>query len=111
MTVDVQEAIRCYHEAVGAPKQDHVLLVLDKALHLFPWESLPCLRGRSVSRLPSFGSLLERVVDSPIDGAMWPSVVPDRGFFVLNPDGDLSYTQTQFENNLLRYVTIHYSIY
>jgi len=111
MTVDVQEAIRCYHEAVGAPKQDHVLLVLDKALHLFPWESLPCLRGRSVSRLPSFGSFLERVVDSPIDGVMWPRVAPNRGFFILNPDGDLSYTQTQFENNLLRYVTIHYSIY
>jgi len=110
MTVDVQEAIRCYHEAAPAPKQEHVLLVLDKALHLFPWESLPCLRGRSVSRLPSFGSLLERVVHSPIDGAIWPSVAPNSGFFVLNPDGDLSHTQTQFENNLLRYVTTRHFI-
>jgi separase len=103
MTIDIQEAIRCYHEAAGPRRQEHVILILDKSLHMFPWESLPCLRGRSVSRLPSLGSLVERTIDSPSEGAQWPSVTPNRGFFVLNPSGDLSDTQSRFENTLSRY--------
>jgi len=106
MTIDIQEAIRCYHEAATPKKQDHVVLILDKALHMFPWESLPCLRGRSVSRLPSIGSLMERVVVSPIEGASWPSVSANKGFFVLNPSGDLTHTQSQFETNLSKYIII-----
>ena len=102
MTIDIQEAIRCYHEAVAPRKQEHVILILDKGLHMFPWESLPCLRGKSVSRLPSLGSLMERIVDSPMDGASWPSITPNRGFFVLNPEGDLAHTQSQFENTLAK---------
>lgn len=102
MTIDIQEAVRCYHEAATPRKQDHVILILDKSLHMFPWESLPCLRGRSVSRLPSLGSLMERIVDSPMQGPSWPSVVPSKGFFVLNPGGDLTHTQSQFENTLSR---------
>ena len=104
MTIDIQEAIRCYHEAVSARKQEHVILILDKALHLFPWESLPCLRGKSVSRLPSLGSLMERVVDSPSEGPSWPSVAANRGFFILNPEGDLTHTQSQFETTFARYL-------
>jgi|SRR5579862_5542816 len=100
MTIDVQEAIRCYHEASTPGKPEHVILILDKALHTFPWESLPCLRGKSVSRLPSLGSLVERVVDSPIEGAMWPRIDANQGFYVLNPEGDLAHTQSQFENTL-----------
>ena len=105
ITIDIQEAVRCYHEAAMPRKQDHVILLLDKALHMFPWESLPCLRGRSVSRLPTLGSLMERVVDSPIEGASWPTVSGNRGFFVLNPEGDLKHTQTQFENTLSKYTS------
>jgi len=103
MTLDIQEAIRCYHEAVDARPKDHLILMLDKSLHMFPWESLPCLRGRSVSRLPTFGSLMERIVRSPFEGPTWPSVPANRGFFVLNPSGDLSHTQSQFENDLSKY--------
>jgi hypothetical protein len=102
MTIDIQEAIRCYHDAVSAQKQEHVILILDKSLHMFPWESLPCLRGKSVSRLPSLGSLLERVVDSPSEGPSWPNVAANRGFFILNPDGDLTHTQSQFETTFAR---------
>ena len=106
MTIDIQEAIRCYHEAAPPKKQDHVILILDKALHMFPWESLPCLRGRSVSRLPSLGTMMERVVMSPIEGAIWPSVTANKGFFVLNPSGDLKHTQSQFETTLSKYTAI-----
>lgn len=104
MTIDIQEAIRCYHEATTPRDQEHVILILDKLLHIFPWESLHCLRGRSVSRLPSLGALLERVVDSPIEGATWPTVMRDKGFYVLNPSGDLTHTQSQFENTFAKYI-------
>jgi len=110
MTIDIQEAIRCYHEAASARKQEHVILILDKALHMFPWESLPCLRGKSVSRLPSLGSLMERVVDSPSEGPSWPSVAANRGFFILNPDGDLTHTQSQFENTFARYTVCFHKL-
>src|SRR5271154_7207632 len=104
MTIDIQEAIRCYHEAMSPRKQDHIILILDKALHMFPWESLPCLRGRSVSRLPSLGSLMERVVTSPNKEPSWPKARVNKGFFILNPEGDLTHTQSQFENTLSRFV-------
>jgi separase len=105
MTIDVQEAIRCYHEAATQKKHEHIILVLDKALHMFPWESLPCLRGKSVSRLPSLSSLVERVINSPIEGATWPKIDLKKGFYVLNPEGDLTQTQSQFENSLSKYAS------
>jgi hypothetical protein len=45
---------------------------------------------------------MERVVDSPGEGATWPNVAANRGFFVLNPERDLTHTQSQFENTLSR---------
>jgi separase len=47
---------------------------------------------------------MERVVDSPSEGPSWPSVAANRGFFVLNPEGDLTHTQFQFETTFARYV-------
>ncbi|KAJ1968935.1 separin protein [Dispira parvispora] len=43
-------------------KPHHVVLILDKHLQLLPWESMPCLRQRSVSRLPSLHFLRDRVL-------------------------------------------------
>lgn len=102
MTIDIQEAIRCYHETCTPRKEGHVVLILDKSLHMFPWESLPCLRGRSVSRVPCLSALLERVVPSP-EGTSWPSVAPTKGFYILNPEGDLKHTQFTFDNVLSKY--------
>lgn len=79
----------------------HTILILDKLLHVFPWESLSCLDGQSVSRLPSLGCLRQRLLrqrqnarkDSPdrsyVDGS--------NGTYVLNPSGDLKSTQAAFE--------------
>ena len=71
---------------------------------MFPWESLPCLRGRSVSRVPCLSALLERVVSSPEEGSSWPTVAPTKGFYILNPEGDLKPTQTTFEKALSQYI-------
>ena len=102
MTIDIQEAIRCYHETCTPKNEEHIVLILDKSLHMFPWESLPCLRGRSVSRLPCLSALLERVVPSLQEGSSWPTIESAKGFYVLNPEGDLKHTQSKFENSLSR---------
>ncbi|PWZ00251.1 hypothetical protein BCV70DRAFT_231867 [Testicularia cyperi] len=43
-------------------EQDHHLfLVLDKETAVFPWESMPILRGKAVSRIPSMAFLQDRI--------------------------------------------------
>lgn len=73
---------------------------------MFPWESLPCLDGLSVSRLPSLECLRERILlqqqTSPFDGECGFSVNKESGTYVLNPSGDLKSTQETFGNDLQR---------
>ncbi|KAI0824951.1 peptidase family C50-domain-containing protein [Trametes gibbosa] len=84
----------------------HLFLVLDKNVQGIPWESLPVLRGQSVSRIPSMDFLLDRLEfshwrkwedgraqDGRVDRA---SVDPRRTYFVLNPSGDLKRTEGRF---------------
>jgi separase len=40
---------------------EHLFLALDKNVSPFPWESIPILRGRAVSRIPSLPFLLDQV--------------------------------------------------
>ncbi|KAJ5577724.1 Peptidase C50 separase [Penicillium hispanicum] len=103
MVVHTLDALRAYHEATQeeltsrSPK--HTVLVLDKALHLFPWESLPCLQGFPVCRVPSLACLRDRVLQFRLPR---PGAVVDRasGAFILNPTGDLRTTQATFEEDL-----------
>ncbi|KAJ6004798.1 Peptidase C50 separase [Penicillium herquei] len=103
MVVDTLDALRGYHEAardeLASRSPSHTILVLDKALHLFPWESLPCLQGYPVSRVPSLQCLRERVLQF---GESRSGAVIDRasGSYLLNPTGDLRTTQTTFEEDL-----------
>src|SRR5947209_12599899 len=66
MVVDTTDALKSYHEAAKrqglARSIDHTVLIIDKSVHMFPWESLPCLEGHPVSRLPSLASLRERLL-------------------------------------------------
>ncbi|KAJ5709586.1 Peptidase C50 separase [Penicillium malachiteum] len=103
MVVDTLDALRGYHEAardeLASRSPSHTILVLDKALHLFPWESLPCLQGYPVSRVPSLQCLRERVLQFRESHS---GAVIDRasGSYLLNPTGDLKTTQTTFEEDL-----------
>jgi separase len=108
IVVETHDALRSYHEAVRASNHveegRHTILILDKTLHSFPWESLPCMDGLAVSRLPSFGCLRERIVGQ--DKAM-PTDAPDghyinreNGSYILNPSGDLKTTQNTFQKPL-----------
>lgn len=71
----------------------HVVLILDKYGQTLPWESLPIMRGRSVSRLPTFAFLQDRMSISN-------RVVLKSCFYLLNPSGDLARTEEEFKSLL-----------
>ena len=106
ITMEVLDALRGYHEAREkdpSESQRHTILVLDKELLGFPWESLPCLRYRSVSRMPSVSAIKSRldIMASQENGASCLSVDAGKGSFVLNPSGDLMSTQATFTKPFL----------
>ena len=107
------DALRQFHEAAKRQpeeqKYQHTILILDKGLHAIPWESLDCLRERSISRLPSLQCLRERilqqqghaqVLSSDDNTSAGYSVRRSNGAYILNPSGDLKHTQAQFEGPL-----------
>ncbi|CEJ62125.1 hypothetical protein PMG11_10635 [Penicillium brasilianum] len=103
MVVDTLDALRGYHEAareeLATRSPSHTVLVLDKALHLFPWESLPCLQGFPVCRVPSLECLRERVLNFR-DSHSGAVIKRTSGSYLLNPTGDLRTTQETFEGDL-----------
>jgi separase len=116
VVVDLRIALEGHAEKTKekvVPEEDsHMFLVLDRNLQGIPWESIPILRGKSVSRIPSMDFLVDRlhfarwqreqgasgrgaggegtVVD---DRAM---VDPRKTYYVLNPSGDLGRTEGRF---------------
>lgn len=121
IVIEVIDALRQYHEAAKSEAQtisnNHIILVLDKVLHSFPWESLPCLDKRSVSRLPSLACLRDRILRHDLSQQQNRSlrdhsglrVHRNKGSSILNPVGDLKATQAKFEQplqNLSGWITI-----
>lgn len=108
IVIETQDALRGYHAALHSSNQAdegrHTILILDKALHAFPWESLPCMEGLAVSRLPSLGCLREQILrqqgDIPEDGPEGQYIDRGNGAFILNPSGDLKNTQATFTKGL-----------
>ncbi|KAK7020489.1 cysteine peptidase C50 [Favolaschia claudopus] len=97
--------------ASKAEEDEHTFLILDKNIQGLPWESLPILRGQSVSRIPSVDFLLDRVQlagwgvggSTVVDRA---PVDPRKGYCVLNPSGDLKRTEGRFKSWAERMETI-----
>ena len=89
------------------PSDEHLFLVLDKNVQGLPWESMPILRGRSVSRIPGVDFLHDRVAFAKLkreargqihkseDGA---AVDASCGYYILNPSGDLRRTEDRFRD-------------
>ncbi|RMZ84612.1 hypothetical protein DV737_g1117, partial [Chaetothyriales sp. CBS 132003] len=105
LLVDVLDALKAYHHAAAASADGqtvHTILILDKELHSFPWESLPCLRGQAVYRMPSLGAVKERLDElrrqSPESGAI--TVQRTSGAYILNPSRDLTSTQDTYARTL-----------
>ncbi|KAI5197719.1 hypothetical protein E4T38_07868 [Aureobasidium subglaciale] len=100
MATETMDALRSYHEAANYndANQNHLILILDRKLHAFPWESMPCLQDVSVSRVGSMLTLRERIlamrrqVGDRTEERY--TVNKQSGASILNPSGDLSRTQT-----------------
>lgn len=94
MVVDVQNSLNKLHESRVGPQSQHTIIILDKALHKFPWESIPCLRQKSISRVPSLAVLrhLLKVYERPQNFG----VDRQQGSYILNPGEDLKGTQRTF---------------
>lgn len=86
---------------------EHLFLVLDKNVQGLPWESLPILRGRSISRVPGVQFLLDRLAfakckresaGQPHDPRFGAAIDPRKGYYILNPSKDLSKTEERFRD-------------
>lgn len=75
---------------------DHMILIpVGKCLAL-PWESIPVLRNVSVSRMPSLGLLQQYLKEyQPL---LKTGIDPDKGYYVLNPSGDLKRTENRLKD-------------
>lgn len=115
MVVDTLDALHSYHAEAknieASRNRDHTILVLDKALHTFPWECLPCLQGLAVSRVPSLSCLRRLILEQrttagsedlheSTTGQKGHHVSIDSGTYMLNPSSDLKMTQEMFEGPL-----------
>ncbi|KAL0930879.1 cell division-associated protein bimb [Colletotrichum truncatum] len=113
MVLDTFDALQAYHTAAKTSESEegaHSILILDKALHAFPWESLPCMEGLAYSRVPSLSCLrrliLEQRKGGNVDGETNEeeehrlTVSPLDGTYILNPGSDLKNTLATFEKPL-----------
>jgi len=110
VTIDLRTAL----EELAASSQgsirpvpdNHMFLILDKNIQGLPWESIPVLRGESVSRIPDMRFLLDRLElagyqkseKSHGPGFDRAHVDPRKTFYVLNPGGDLKGTEGRFDD-------------
>ncbi|KAM7191405.1 Separin [Naviculisporaceae sp. PSN 640] len=127
MVVETFDALQSYHAAAAAETERggddaaagvHTILLLDKSLHVFPWESLPCLQDCAVSRMPSLVCLRRLIMEqkeqlqqqkettttssssSSTQSQQGHRVSLSSGTIILNPSGDLKSTQSTFEQPL-----------
>ncbi|KAK1979413.1 peptidase family C50 [Colletotrichum cereale] len=110
MVLDTLDALDAYHAAAKTSDPEdgaHSILILDKALHAFPWESLPCMEGLAYSRVPSLSCLRRLLLeqraarDKDEDNDDPRSTVsPLGGTYILNPGSDLKNTLATFESPL-----------
>ncbi|KAF3066030.1 Separin [Trichoderma lentiforme] len=104
MVLETYDALRGYHNAANSTEREdgtHTVLVLDKLLHAFPWESMPCMDGLSVSRVPSLACLRKLIREAGRDPARKSHghfVSAKVGTYILNPSSDLTNTQTFFQS-------------
>lgn len=108
---DIRAALESYHARVvqegreDAKEDDHHLfLILDKEMCAIPWESIPCLRGKAICRVPSLDFLFDRLQMAP-DGHFMIDSQKTRLSYVLNPSQELVRTQDRFLPLLQKNVT------
>lgn len=92
-------------QSTAAIAERNIYLVLDRHCQPIPWESIPSLRGQSITRIPSTPFLDDRLVlykaatavPLPPGAPFRPLFNRANGLYILNPSGDLTRTQETFE--------------
>ncbi|KAF0931269.1 hypothetical protein E2562_002616 [Oryza meyeriana var. granulata] len=109
------EAVKCLikstvYELTESVTRDPVIFVLDIDVQMLPWENLPVLRNQEIYRMPSIGSIFLSLVrsnnyckDAHVIGPPFPVIDPFNTFYLLNPSGDLSSTQDEFDQLFKNY--------
>ncbi|KAK9721486.1 separin protein [Basidiobolus ranarum] len=101
---DFKSTILSFASHLENPTSDsHMILILDKHLQAFPWESTNVLRSVPVSRLPSLSFLRDRILHTKCaskNNSHKLYVDPKHTSYILNPSGDLKSTQKEFEDFL-----------
>lgn len=80
---------------IQVSKPRHTVLVVDKICHEFPWESLPFLVDRSVSRVPSLGVLQRLLAANPRSEWKVGKVA-----YIIDPGNDLQSTQAKMKDEM-----------
>ncbi|KAF7206960.1 separin [Nothobranchius furzeri] len=77
----------------------HLVLILDKYLQKLPWESMAVLKSHSVSRMPSWHSVLGLSFQKEMDSQsiLRHGVDTSNVFYVLDPDANLKNAQDRFK--------------
>ena len=110
VVVDLRTALEEHASRVrgraSLQEDEHVFLVLNRSLQEIPWESLPILRGRSISRIPNVDFLVDRLEfarrrnqsTSPSSDKYEGRTRLDLSstYYILNPSGDLESTERRF---------------
>jgi len=107
MAIETIDAMKAYHNETSTMKfcsKKHLILRLEKRLHCFPWESMPCLQGVSISRVGSLLQIRERLLylesqralSSKVDSIRPTTcrVSKNKGTYILNPSSDLLRTES-----------------
>jgi separase len=107
VTVELQMVLES-HAVKAKPhvrevEDSHLFLILGRNVQAFPWESIPILRGRSVSRIPNMDFLVDRLqlASCQTGGGVKSDrtvVNPKRVSYILNPSGDLKGTEERFRS-------------
>lgn len=90
LSLDVLTALQTLQPS-QSQTEEQIFLVLDRKTQELPWESMPILRQRAVSRIPNIAFLLDRLEPKSIDERS------NRVHYILNPSKDLVRTQDAFQ--------------
>jgi separase len=98
------------NELIEPVDRDPVIFVLDTNVQMLPWENLPALRNQEIYRMPSIGSVFLALTrsnnywkDARVIAPPFPVIDPFNAFYLLNPSGDLSSTQEEFDQMFKNY--------
>lgn len=95
------EELHAYDKSPPSSSTEHIFLILDKTVQSFPWESIPTLQQKSISRIPSIAFLRDRIDLAAFTSAekkeKGEMVIDSRKTsFVINAEGDLKKTELAF---------------